>query len=68
MVDYFNNLKLPVLNTLSPNEAISGLKFEDLDVKNKIAEAKKIRLSQNRSLSCNIKDLSKRMNYNCAAA
>ena len=67
MVDYFNNLYLPVLDTLSPNEAISGIKFEDLEMKSKMAEAKKHRLSQNRLLICNIKDLSKKPHYNCAA-
>ncbi|MEI8278830.1 MAG: DDE-type integrase/transposase/recombinase [Bacteroidota bacterium] len=65
MMDYFNNLKLPVLGTLSPNEAIAGMKYDDFDIKTKMAAAKKTRLGQNRLLICNIKAISQKLNHNC---
>jgi len=66
MIDYFNDLKLPVLKTLSPNEASAGVKYEDIGIKSKMEEAKFLRLSQNQVLLCNTKEMSQKINHNCA--
>ena len=68
MVDYFNNLRLPVLQTLSPNEVITGVTYEDTGIRDKMYEAKLIRLNQNRLLSCNIRDESAKMKSSCTAS
>lgn len=65
MVDYFNNLPLPVLKTLTPNEIIAGTKYEDLEVRAKMDKAKIQRLNQNRVLICNLKDALNTGNFNC---
>jgi putative transposase len=65
MVDYFNNLPLPVLKTLTPNEIVSGAKYEDLEVRIKMDQAKIQRLNQNRILICNLKDAMNTGNFNC---
>ena len=33
MIEYFNDLKLPVLKTLSPHEVLKGVKYEDFGIK-----------------------------------
>ena len=67
MMDYFNNLNLPILKTLSPNEVVTGVKYEDIGIREKMEGAKNMRLNQNRILICNIKTLSQKMNHNCSA-
>ncbi|HTN18785.1 MAG TPA: hypothetical protein VL092_13955 [Chitinophagaceae bacterium] len=52
MLDYFNNLPLPVLKTLTPNEVVKGVRYEDLNVRKKINEARLNRLEENRKLNC----------------
>ena len=65
MVDYFNNLKLPVLRTLTPNEVIKGATYEDLQVKFKMEEAKLKRLVQNKMMNCHLSSSLNDKNYNC---
>ena len=52
MIKYSNNLHLPVLRTLTPNEAIRGLRYEDLDFKFKVQKAKHLRIFQNQTIDC----------------
>lgn len=52
LIDYANNLYLPTLKTLSPNEAISGLTYEDLNFNKLIEKAREIRLQENRNADC----------------
>jgi hypothetical protein len=40
MIIYAKQLPLPVLRTLTPNEAREGMKFEDLGFKLKMEKAK----------------------------
>ena len=67
MMDYFNNLYLPVLGTLTPNEVITGVSYEDIGTKDKMAEAKMLRLSENKLLICNIKAIAQKLIDNCSA-
>jgi putative transposase len=52
MVKYNNNLFLPVLKTLTPNEVVKGLRYEDLDFKYKMQAAKRLRIAQNQAMDC----------------
>lgn len=52
MVKYNNNLFLPILKTLTPNEALRGMNYEELGIKLKIKEAKRLRILQNQSVDC----------------
>ena len=65
MLDYFNNLSLPVLNTLSPNEVATGVKYEDLEIKERMDNAKALRLGQNREFDCKINFNTVQTNFSC---
>ncbi|MES2477978.1 MAG: hypothetical protein V4561_02755 [Bacteroidota bacterium] len=65
MLDYFNNLPLPVLKTLTPNEVVKGVRYEDLNVRNKIDEAKLNRLEENRKLNCTLETNLGQKTYSC---
>ena len=52
MIRYNNNLHLPVLRTLTPNETIRGVRYEDLDFKLKVQNAKRLRIFQNQTVDC----------------
>jgi putative transposase len=53
MIDYNNNLNLPVLRTLTPNEVARGLRYEDLGFNIRIQKAKQLRIFQNQTIDCN---------------
>jgi len=53
MIHYNNNLNLPVLRTLTPNEVARGLKYEDLGFNLRIQKARKLRIFQNQTMDCN---------------
>ena len=63
MLDYTNNLTLPILKTISPYEVILGVKYNDIEIKNKMIEAKKIRLIQNQFVRCSITKLENENKY-----
>lgn len=54
MLEYINHMKLPILKTLSPNEVLAGLKYEDLNLSEKMLLARKERLQKNRNLNCRL--------------
>lgn len=53
MIHYNNNLNLPVLRTLTPNEVVNGLRYEDLGFNLRIKDAKRLRIFQNQTIDCN---------------
>ncbi|MFT4062990.1 MAG: hypothetical protein QM642_11620 [Edaphocola sp.] len=52
MIDCANNLYLPTLKTLTPNEAISGMKYEDLNFIRLMEKARCVRIDENRNADC----------------
>lgn len=52
---YENSLYLPVLKTLTPKEALSGMTYQDLNVPYKMEIAQKKRLETNMSFNCKMR-------------
>jgi len=52
MIKYSNSLYLPVLRTLTPNEAARGFQYEDFDFRLKVENAKRLRIFQNQTVDC----------------
>ncbi len=52
MIDYNNNLHLPVLHTLTPNEVIKGKKKKDINDAYEVKLAISRRSAENRTLNC----------------
>ena len=66
MIDYINNLKLPVHKTLSANEMLGGIKFEDHELKTKMTKARQIRLEQNQLIKCKVAFTPEKTDTKCA--
>jgi len=52
MIDYNNNLYLPILHTLTPNEVVKGKKRKDINDSHEIKLAISRRFEENRTISC----------------
>lgn len=65
MLAYYNNLYLPTLNSLSPNEVVSGKTYRDLEMEAKIKQAKARRICVNQNLCCHLKEAEDYSQYDC---
>lgn len=65
MLNYFNNLYLPSLNTLSPNEVVLGKTYQDLENKIKTKQALEKRIKINKNICCYLKEFDDYSQYNC---
>ncbi len=52
MIEYYNNLYLPVLDTLSPNEAIKGRKKKSVEIPYNVKLVTQRRMLENRQINC----------------
>ena len=68
MMDFYNNLYMPIHKNRSPNEIADGIKEEGLDMKKQMEIAQKLRREKNSCYDCSLPQTDWGKDFECPAA
>ena len=67
MMNFYNNLYMPIHKNCSPNEVADGIRGEDLDMKKQMEIAQKLRREKNSCYDCSLSQTDWDKDFDCPA-